>query len=409
MSETATLEERYRAAEDTGERCELLRQLFRAYLQTDLPKAVAYADELGAVAAERQHEKGLAEWTLAQAMILDKRSEYDAAIEKFMEALQRFTQLNDRRGIAAVMINVGLIFFFRKEFEKAEAHYIEAIRIALAGNDEYILARGYANLANVYTTWKEYDKAVALYRKSLKLLNKLGDENGYARSLDNVGTLYRLLGQHKRAIRCHTRSYKIKLAQGDHENCARSLGGLGNIYCETKEYKKAISYFKKAVKLSSSLGAKEVEKAVYGSMSETYARMGDFKNAFICQQHYGRLKDKIVGEHSVQLYAEADARLKVAARELELEELRKALSEKDGFRELYEKGEQLPEGLEHLSKRELETYAELARGVTDKEIAARLFISVATVKTHLRRIYDKLDVKGRSEAIALANRHHLFG
>ena len=43
----------------------------------------------------------------------------------------------------------------------------------------------------------------------------------------------------------------------------------------------------------------------------------------------------------------------------------------------------------------------LARGNTNREIAEQLFITNKTVKNHLSRIYEKIGVHSRSEAIAL--------
>ncbi|GGR42731.1 response regulator [Streptomyces netropsis] len=53
-----------------------------------------------------------------------------------------------------------------------------------------------------------------------------------------------------------------------------------------------------------------------------------------------------------------------------------------------------------LSPREREILGLLAEGLANKQISRRLFISEATVKTHLVHIYDKLDVDSRTAAIA---------
>lgn len=55
---------------------------------------------------------------------------------------------------------------------------------------------------------------------------------------------------------------------------------------------------------------------------------------------------------------------------------------------------------ERLSQREQDVLALLSRGFLYKEISAQLGISVPTVCTHIRRIYEKLQVRSRSEAIA---------
>ncbi len=58
------------------------------------------------------------------------------------------------------------------------------------------------------------------------------------------------------------------------------------------------------------------------------------------------------------------------------------------------------EGTERLSAREMEILALVAEGCPNKEIASRLFISSATVRTHLMHIYDKLHVHCRTQAAA---------
>jgi DNA-binding NarL/FixJ family response regulator len=57
-------------------------------------------------------------------------------------------------------------------------------------------------------------------------------------------------------------------------------------------------------------------------------------------------------------------------------------------------------GTDQLSVREMEILALLAEGFSNKEIASRVFISNATVRTHLMHIYEKLHVRCRTEAAA---------
>lgn len=52
-----------------------------------------------------------------------------------------------------------------------------------------------------------------------------------------------------------------------------------------------------------------------------------------------------------------------------------------------------------ISKRESEVLALLATGMSNQEIADALFISQNTVKTHTSRLFEKLDVKNRTQAI----------
>ncbi|GGO62461.1 response regulator [Nonomuraea cavernae] len=63
---------------------------------------------------------------------------------------------------------------------------------------------------------------------------------------------------------------------------------------------------------------------------------------------------------------------------------------------------------EPLSARELEILDLVAQGTTNREVAARLFISEATVKSHLLHIYTKLGVNDRAAAVAVAFRRGLL-
>ncbi len=61
-----------------------------------------------------------------------------------------------------------------------------------------------------------------------------------------------------------------------------------------------------------------------------------------------------------------------------------------------------------LTDRELDILGQLARGLGNRDIARALFISEATVKTHLGRIYDKLGVDTRAGAVSVAKEQRLL-
>ena len=61
-----------------------------------------------------------------------------------------------------------------------------------------------------------------------------------------------------------------------------------------------------------------------------------------------------------------------------------------------------------LSKRELEILSLLARGHSNQEIAAKLFVSLSTVKTHIQNLFEKLEVKRRIQAVEKAKRLNLI-
>jgi LuxR family maltose regulon positive regulatory protein len=96
-------------------------------------------------------------------------------------------------------------------------------------------------------------------------------------------------------------------------------------------------------------------------------------------------------------------------------ELLTGLGELDGVKEYVRKllsasekqGESVPASqtqplIDPLSDRELEVLRLVAQGLSNDEISKRLFLSVSTVKGHNLRIFNKLQAKSRTEAVARA-------
>jgi len=62
-----------------------------------------------------------------------------------------------------------------------------------------------------------------------------------------------------------------------------------------------------------------------------------------------------------------------------------------------------------ISKRELEVLQLMASGLSNQEIADKLFVSLNTIKTHTTNIFVKLDVKRRTQAVHIAKELGIIG
>ena len=62
----------------------------------------------------------------------------------------------------------------------------------------------------------------------------------------------------------------------------------------------------------------------------------------------------------------------------------------------------------NISKRELEVLQLMSEGLSNQEMAERLFVSLNTIKTHNARLFEKLEVKRRTQAIETAKKLNLI-
>jgi DNA-binding NarL/FixJ family response regulator len=67
-----------------------------------------------------------------------------------------------------------------------------------------------------------------------------------------------------------------------------------------------------------------------------------------------------------------------------------------------------PKAVASLTERELDVFRLITRGLSNAEIGRELFISDTTVKTHVTRLLQKLDLRDRAQAIVLAYQSGLF-
>ncbi len=62
----------------------------------------------------------------------------------------------------------------------------------------------------------------------------------------------------------------------------------------------------------------------------------------------------------------------------------------------------------NISKREYEVLQNISEGLSNKEIAEKLFLSESTIKTHVSNLLVKLDAKRRTQAVTIAKSHQIL-
>lgn len=142
------------------------------------------------------------------------------------------------------------------------------------------------------------------------------------------------------------------------------------------------------------------------SAGEEELAKADMRNALNFVAREGALRAALHAPHNVRRALAAFARERGECGDLKLVgQLDPTGAETDIFPRT---GKGSPATLDYLSARELDVLKLVSKGLSNQGIADRLYISLPTVKTHLRNINAKLCAGNRTEAVAVAREHLLI-
>jgi predicted ATPase/DNA-binding NarL/FixJ family response regulator len=294
---------------------------------------------------------GHALWVLALEML--DRGEPDVARSLAGESVRIFRTVGDEPGVAHSLANLGAIVLNQGDHALATSLLEESVAISRKLGDDWMLSLPLRNLGVAAFQQGDHGRAAVLIQESLALLRKLGEKWYISRNLECLAA--------------------VASAQGDHERAAR-LFGAGEA-------------------LREALGTSAPYYLVDYDRSVAAARAALGEESFAAAWARGR---EMTHEQAVA-YA-----LDEPATPLEAQDAHHAPTGEApvGEDEIHHP-EPYPDGL---TAREAEVLGLLAGGMTNKRIAAELFLSVSTVQRHVANVYAKIGVHGRAEATAYALR-----
>ena len=411
----------------------------------DIPAALAAVER----AAERAGDDLLDNLDLCQMLagVIDFSGCKDEALELAAAGAERVEPGS------LLAIDFATQFLYLEDYERARelleqivAHEREA---GAVGNLVYALDQ----LSRVETRAGSLTTAYARCLEAAQLTEPLGVNVGLAATVGWLALIEAMLGRPEATVH-GLQSFEIAERRGDRWNEARARAGLGLDALAHGDSEAAADWLEPAAEMLEHGGVRNVNVfRVHGDLVEAQVRLdrrveaarrlahlvedGELTESRWAAAVGARCRAMLATDEDVDeafeqalelherepshwerartqlLYGERLRRLKQRRRAREL--LHEALSTFDdvGSRpwseraraELRARGEHLrrrgPTAHERLTPQELQVSLAAAEGLTNKEIAARLFLSPKTVEFHLSRAYRKLDVRARGELIKL--------
>jgi len=302
-----------------------------------------------------------------------------------------------------------------KKPDSALYYYSKADEIFKSTKALYQSATVSANIGHIYLEKNNFKKAKSNFDFAFNIFDSLNIDQGRANIKRSFGQYYFATGDDKQAIASLKKSLAINEVMGNKKEILEINKILSKIYIANGNYASATHTMQEITHLNDSLLNIEKQKAI-ADMETKYQIKEKNKTIEVLKleeqlhqkqitlQNYLIALLVVVSILIVSVFYFIQNKNKLNEKHLRLELQNYLLRIGKLQTEIQEKGdcgkfsdERLKEF--ELSDREAEVLKFIAHGYKNSEIAEKLFVSQNTIKTHIKNIYLKLDVKNRVEAL----------
>jgi non-specific serine/threonine protein kinase len=318
------------------------------------------------------------------------QGDYQQAVALLEESMALFKELGDKPGLATSLVHLGHMALHGGDHERLRtlSQEAEALRRELADRQALAFLLCFSGIAAAVDEG-DHARAVTLLEESLALNRELGDLRGTAMSLTWLGITALVQGEPERAAALYEEDMRVLRGLRDKTGIAYGLLGMVGVAALRGQPARAVRLW----------GAAEALRKAIGQPLSHFDRSHPGYEGLLAAR--SRLNDEAAWE-----VARAEGRAMTIEQAIDY-----ALGEEDvsppspAQQEGASAAPKAPPA--GLSEREAEVLKLVAAGLTNAQVAQRLFLSPRTVNAHLTSVYRKLGVGSRSAATRFAFEHGL--
>lgn len=207
-----------------------------------------------------------------------------------------------------VLILLGSIYLEQHEFEIALKHFNKGLSLAQADKDlsmDRVALFSY-NVGLVYSGMKDYDKAYRYYKYADSLYVEINFIQNHALISRQIAEVLFYKRQITESLKYSKLSFQLCSKLNDKNGVAEVLSLHGDINYYLKKYNEAVINWESAFKYASETSELKLQKSISAKLSKVYAHLGNFKKAFVYEQKFNELSDKILNKENVTKLAQMD-------------------------------------------------------------------------------------------------------
>jgi predicted ATPase/DNA-binding CsgD family transcriptional regulator/DNA-binding XRE family transcriptional regulator len=326
----------------------------------------------------------------AAAVLAAENGDYSEAVRQAELAMAIFGPLGLKTRMTLAATVIGSANRYLGNHESARRGFERAMELRAELGDRRGMSVAINNLALLELDDGNTDRAQRLFEQSLAIKREFGEQRSIALGLANLADALIRTGQWDAAEAVLTEG--AALAAGNPQVIGTIACNQGALAAHREDWALAAERFEAAIAASQAGGhPHDVIEAMIG-LGRVHARAGD-QQAAIARLRAAQALAAEIG--NPQLVAGAEAALAEITRPDAATAVQSQPSRSSRP--------------ENLTSRQAEVLALLAAGLSNKQIAAELYLSTATVERHLATIYRNLGLGGRVEAARFAMENGLAG
>jgi ATP/maltotriose-dependent transcriptional regulator MalT len=427
------------------------------YSKSDYPNSQLYFSKAYNLYSKLEMFLQAAQMRANGAVIKELQGEYQEAISMYLETLDFFKVSRDSISISKIYTNIAVVYEELGIAEKALEYNKLALDIKRLNGNPSEAASNVNNIGVIYDELlNEPDSAEKYYRNALAIYEKAKIPVRCATTMNNLGRV--LIDQERipdarLVLQKALHLFDSINNQHGKANALRNLGEIENI---EDNYELAERYYIDAGNIYDQLNDIKGNLDITELKAANQMDAGNFKEAALLLKKFNFLKDSVTSFENKELIADMEAKYLVREKNKEIEmlelkneiksneienknwlivlfsiifillliviyfilrrnklrqrqlrlEIQNYLLQVEELKTNIEYGEEnydsIPADLlknYDITNRESEVLKLISKGYSNSEIAEKLYVSTNTVKTHIKNIYVKLDVKNRVEAI----------
>ena len=249
-------------------------QQSKDYLRTNLDSSDFFAKEAYKIAIKSKDFEEVGYALKNRGNIQYYKSNKEAAIEKYQEAIVYFKKSGNSNEQANIYHNIGLMYYSMHNTKDAQKYYHLALATNKKENKISELSGTYNGLAVLFQDISMYDSSGYYLDLASKVVAKT-DTNRLITLYNSLGRNFIYQGKHDSALHYYTKSYELSKVMQDSSYLAITIENIGQIFTKTLNYDSAVSCYFTALNIYEKFNNDKGKARVYNNIGNLYLEIED--------------------------------------------------------------------------------------------------------------------------------------